>query len=350
MEKNNISYLIQDSVAKLFGTMPDGTEVNSYTIANDNGLEATFINYGATITSLRFMGTDVVLGFDTLQDYIDCHKLPSVPYIGAVIGRYAGRIKKGKFKLGDAKFKLNTNLGDNTLHGGNEGLDQKVWQLKKIEDGASSCITFSYISRDGEENFPGELAIEVTYTLTENNELEIEYNAVTTKDTVINLTQHSYFNLDGHEESVSGQDLWVNSVKTLETKPDNIPTGLILNVSHCPYDFTEAKKCPEKIDNSFVIEDNNQPAASLYSSRRGLKMTVYTNQPSVHIYVGGNCFGEIKGKDGADYHPLSGICFEAQNYPDAPNHPNFPNSVLKPGDTYYHKTAYKFEQLKNQKS
>lgn len=350
MEKNNISYLIDASVAKLFGTMPDGTEVNSYTIANDNGFEATFINYGAIITSLKFGGVDVVLGFDKLEDYINSHKLPSVPYIGAVIGRYAGRIKKGKFKLADNKYNLNTNLGDNTLHGGNEGFDQKVWQLKKIEDGASSCITFSYTSKDGEEHFPGELTIEVTYTLTEDNELVIEYNAVTTKETVINLTQHSYFNLDGHEESITGQNLWVNSVKTLETKPDNIPTGLILNVAHCPYDFTETKKCPEKIDNSFVIEDNSQPAASLYSIRTGLKMTVYTNQPSVHIYVGGNCFGEIRGKEGADYHPLSGICFEAQNYPDAPNHENFPDSVLKPGDTYYHKTAYKFEQLKNQES
>lgn len=347
MKKNNISYLIDTSVAKLFGRMPNGQEVYSFMLTNGEGTTATFINYGAVITSLKVHGTDVVLGFDSPDAYIETHSLPGVPYIGAVIGRYAGRIKKGKFKIGDKKFRLNTNLGENTLHGGTKGFDEALWDVKEINDGSNPCITFTYTSPDGEENFPGELTTEVTYTITENNELIIEYNAVTTEDTIINLTQHSYFNLDGHDASVSEQELWVNSVKTLETKPDNIPTGLLLNVAHCPFDFTSPKKCPEKIDNSFVIEDNTQPAASLYSNKTGLKMTVYTNQPSVHIYVGGNCFYKIKGKEEADYHPLSGICFETQNYPDAPNHENFPNSVLRPGEVYYHKTAYKFELLNN---
>jgi aldose 1-epimerase len=169
--------------------------------------------------------------------------------------------------------------------------------------------------------------------------------AKSTKDTVINLTQHSYFNLDGHSNDIVNQKLLVNASKMLETSIENIPTGIFLETVGSPFDFSSFKECPTKIDNTFVLKDNSTESAIFLSEKNNLKMSVFTNQPAVHIYVGGNCFNQIKGKESANYHSLSGICFETQNFPDAPNHANFPNAVLKKGETYHHQSTFKFENL-----
>jgi aldose 1-epimerase len=229
------------------------------------------------------------------------------------------------------------------LHGGNIGFSQKQWKIKNVNEGENPSITLSYFSPDGEENYPGDLSVNLTYTLSDQNELIIEYDATTSEDTVINLTHHSYFNLDGHNSTILEQDLSINSKKILETNDHSIPTGQFLNLENNPFNFNQAKKCPQTIDTTFVLNDGEKFSASLFNPKNNLEMLVSTNQPAVHIYVGGNCFNSIKGKENADYNHLSGICFETQNFPDAPNHDHFPNAVLRKGEVYLHKTMYKFQ-------
>ena len=335
---------------ELFGVMADGKVVNSYELTNKRGAKLKVINYGATVTSLKIPlksgeMVDVVLGFDTLENYINSFDLESAPYLGATVGRYAGRINNATFNLNGESIHLDKNNNGHFLHGGKDNFSKKVWKVKNVNEGYSPSITFSYLSPANEGNYPGDLSVELTYTLSENNELIIEYNAQTTEDTVLNLTHHSYFNLDGHDSSVSEQELIVNSHKMLETTTENIPTGRVLNLENNAFDFNQPKPCPSKIDNTFVIEKENELAASLFNKKNNLRMSVYTNQPGVHIYVGGNCFNAIKGKENADYHSLSGICFETQNFPDAPNHDHFPSSVLRKGERYFHKTIYKFQSF-----
>ena len=214
--------------------------------------------------------------------------------------------------------------------------------LKTIE-GKNPSISLTYFSPNMEGGFPGNLTVDLTYTLTENNELNIEYKATTSEDTIINLTNHSYFNLEGHNGTVANQDLYINSKSILDTNEENIPTGLVLDINNSHFDFSTVKKCPIKIDTSFVLNKNNEVAASLYSESSNLKMLVYTDQPSVHIYVGGKCDEQLIGKEKSKYQTNSGVCFETQNFPDAPNHGHFPNSVLKKDETYLQKTIYKFE-------
>ena len=350
MEKNHYSQLEQPITSKFFGSLPDGKEVNSYTLSNKNGMELSMINFGATITSIKipvsgYEKVDVVLGFDNLQAYINSFDLPGRPYMGTVVGRFAGIINKGKFTLNGKIIQLAQNHGEHHLHGGNKGFSQQFWNVKNSTNGDGPSLTFSYTSQNNEENYPGILLVEVTYMLTETNQVIVEYHAHSTEDTILNLTQHSYFNLEGHQKDTSNQLLFVNAVKTLETDSKNIPTGLFSNVSNCPFDFTVQKKCPSTIDNTFILDKKTKIAASLYSEKTHLKMTVYTNQPAVHIYVGGNCFGAIQGKENATYHSQSGICFEAQNFPDAPNHPNFPSAILRQGEIYHHQTIYAFEKI-----
>lgn len=350
MEKNHYSQLDLDKNIKSFGVLADGKEVFCYTLTNKNGMELSVINYGATITSLKaplsnHEKVDVVLGFDNLESYINSFELPSAPYLGAIVGRFAGRINEGEFLLNGKTIRLTKNHGKHQLHGGNKGFSQQFWDLKNSSTAENPSMTFTYTSQDNEENYPGILTVEVTYTLTEDNQVIVEYHAKSTEDTLVNLTQHSYFNLEGHQHSINNQFLFVNAVKTLETDNENIPTGHFLNISNCPFDFTSEKKCPTSIDNSFVLDKKTKIAASLFSEKTQLKMTVFTNQPAVHIYVGGNCFEKIEGKENANYHPQSGICFETQNFPDAPNHPNFPSAVLKQGETYHQQTIFAFEKI-----
>ncbi|PWA05172.1 aldose epimerase family protein [Flavobacterium psychrotolerans] len=345
-----MSYFKADFSKKLFGLMPDGEAVFSFELSNKNGMQLKIINFGAAIVALKMPlkngnTIDVVLGFDNLEAYINSYELESAPYLGATIGRFAGRIDAGAFNLNDKTFHLNKNNNGHSLHGGMVSFSQKVWKVKKVNYGSNPSITLTYFSPNKEENYPGDLTVELIYTLSEENELIIEYKATTTEDTIVNLTHHSYFNLEGHNAMVTDQKLFVNAEKLLEKTPDDIPTGRFLRVANGTFDFTSPRECPSKIDNTFVLENETELAASLFSENNNLKMSVYTNQPGVHVYVGGNCFNAIKGKENADYHSTSGICFETQNFPDAPNHPHFPSSILKSKEMYYHKTIYKFQSF-----
>lgn len=349
MEIKHISHFQNSSNSKLFGLMPDKEEIYSFELTNKNGMKVQVINYGATVTSLQVpldngKFVDVVLGFDNLQAYLDSYSLPSAPYFGTTVGRYAGRIHNAAFTLNDKTFQLLGNNNGNTLHGGDFGFGRKVWNVTDLTAGENPSITFGLLSEDLDQNFPGEMHVYLTYTLTEQNELKLEYKATSTEDTVINLTHHSYFNLNGHDSTVSNQEMFIESDKMLETDQNNIPTGNFIDLNNHEFDFRTPKKCPFPIDNSFVVNSKNE-AARLISSINNLQMNVYTDQPSVHIYVGGNCFNTLKGKENTDYNAQSGICFETQNFPDAPNHSHFPNAVLKKGDQYSQNTVYKFENL-----
>ncbi len=330
-----------------FGCTSNGKESFCYTLSNSNGLEVVIIDFGATIQSIKIpvssaKKVDVVLGFDHVSDYEKSFSLSGVPFIGAVVGRYAGRIKNGTFKLNEDVFQLNKNLGAHHLHGGKSNFSNNFWNVISF---SNNSITLEYISKDLEENYPGELTVQVTYTLTKLDELEINYTAKTTKDTIINLTQHSYFNLDGYENGIENLELQVTSSEILETDEENVPTGKFSNSIDTSFDFLTFKNCPTKIDTSFVISDNSKSVATLKSTKNKLQMHVFTNQPSVHIYVGGECNTQVLGKNNVNYHALSGICFETQNFPDAPNQSHFPNAVLKQNETYYQKTSFKFEKI-----
>ena len=343
-----MSRVIINSKSKLFGTMPDGEFVYSYELKNSNGIEVRIINYGATINSLKIpLKTgkiiDVVLGLESLEDYMKSYEIGGSPYYGATVGRYSGRINQGLFTLNNSVYQLEKNLNNHSLHGGNIGFSQRNWEVVKTIEGKNPSISLTYFSPNNEGGFPGDLKVKLTYTLTENNELCIDYIATTSEDTIVNMTNHSYFNLEGHSETVANQDLYINSKTLLETNGDNVPTGVLLNVVNSQNDFSSTKKCPDKIDTSFVLNKENKIAASLFSEKNNLKMLVYTDQPSVHIYVGGKFDDQLTGKEKLKYQTNSGICFETQNFPDAPNHPHFPNSVLKKNETYLQKTVYKFE-------
>lgn len=350
MEIKHKSHFQETSNSKSFGFMPDNEEIFSFELSNKNGMKVQIINYGATVTSLEIPTSegklvDVVLGFDSLSSYLESYFLPSAPYFGTTVGRYAGRINKGSFMLNGKTYELTKNNNGNSLHGGNTGFGKKVWNVTNLTSGENPSITFSLLSENLDENYPGELQVDLTYTLTEENELKLTYKAVSTEDTVINLTHHSYFNLDGHNSTVLDQQIFIDAEKMLETNHENIPTGKFTDLTNHDFDFRIQKNCPASIDNSFVINQTNNVAAVLFSSKNNLKMSVYTNQPSVHIYVGGNCFDVLKGKNDAVYHKTSGICFETQNFPDAPNQSHFPNSVLKKGEEYKQQTVYKFENI-----
>lgn len=350
MKIKQISHFQDTSISKLFGLTPENEEILSFELSNKNGMKVQIINFGATVTSLKIPvsnGTlvDVVLGFDSLESYLASYNLPSPPFFGTTVGRYAGRINKGIFTLNEKTFQLNINNNGNTLHGGNTGFGKKAWNVINITSGDNPSITLSLSSENLDENYPGELHVDLTYTLTEDNELKLEYKATTTEDTIINLTHHSYFNLDGHDSSVLDQTMFIDSDKILETNEENIPTGNFTDLTNHDFDFRTVKKCPSSIDNSFVLEPTNAVVAKLLSPKNNLQMSVYTDQPSVHIYVGGNCFDILKGKENTNYHSSSGICFETQNFPDAPNHEHFPNSVLRKGEEYHQKTVYKFENI-----
>lgn len=332
---------------KLFGSTADGQEVNAYTLTNSKGTQMEVITYGASLSSLKIPLkngelVDVVLGFDNLENYIQSFDLEGPPYMGTTVGRYAGRIHKASFILNGQAIALEVNNNGNSLHGGNDNFSKKIWKVKSVSQGSDPSICLSYQSPALEANYPGELSVEVRYTLTEENELQIHYSAQSSEDSIINLTHHSYFNLDGHKGNVRNQLLKVNASEVLEVNQDCIPSGKILGVANTDFDYLSPRNCPASIDNTFVLSEKKQAAASLRSELNNLEMTVYTDQPGLHIYVGGNCFNTIKGKEAADYHQYSGICFETQNFPDAPNHSHFPSALLKKGETYTHNTTYKF--------
>ena len=346
----NSNFTIENATnLKSMGRMDNGVECKKYQLKNSKGMEMWVMDYGATITNLIVKGgtgklVDVVLGFDTIEDYVQSFNLPNATYFGAVVGRCAGRINKGRFTLNGATILLTQNYGTHHIHGGYKGFSAAIWNVLDYYTGKNPSIKLQYISPDGEEGYPGELITEVTYTLTEENEVMVTFSAQTTKDTLVNLTQHSYFNLAGQKESVLEQEVQIFAKEQLEIDSDGIPTGKLIAVETNPaMDFQTKKKCPKEIDTTFVL--TRSKAAILSCDSTLLKMIVFTNQPGVHVYVGGNCFNEIEGKEKATYTPTSGICFETQYYPDAVNNINFPSPILLKGTEYHYETTFKFETL-----
>jgi aldose 1-epimerase len=338
-----------------FGKMPDGTTIESYTLRNTQGASAKLITYGATIAELKVpdrdgkMG-DVVLGFDNLQGYLGPH-----PHFGGTIGRYANRIAKGKFTLDGKTYQLAINNPPNSLHGGEIGFDRRVWKAQPVEAKDGAGVRFTYLSKDGEENFPGNLTVTVTYTLTNSNELKIEYTAETDKDTVVNLTNHSYFNLSGTGSGdILKYVLYLNADRYTPVDSTLIPTGEIASVANTPLDFRKTTPIGEHIteikdiggyDHNFVL--NGKPgslriAARVRDPASGRQMEVWTTEPGVQFYSAIHLDGSIKGKGGVAYQKYGAICLETQHYPDSPNHSNFPSTVLKPGERFHSETIYKF--------
>jgi len=337
-----------DSLPKLFGLTSGDEDIHSVELTNAKGAKLNVVSYGATVKAFKIPVesgaiVDVVLGFDTLDSYLKSFDLESTSYFGATVGRFAGGIKNAVFNLNGKTIHLNKNNKNNSLYRGKIRLSQKIWDIKNVNEGENPSITLAYFSPANEENYPVDLSVELTCPLSEENELIIEYKVATTEYTAVNLTHHGYFNIDGHNSDISRQEFVVNSKKMVENTRQNISTGMFLDLAKSPFDFSLPKKCPSKIDNTFIIENEDEFGASLYSNKNNLKMSVYTNQPAVHIYEGGNCINMIKGKENADYSSLSGICFETQNFPDSSNHEHFPGSILRKEEKYYHKSIYKFE-------
>jgi len=345
-----------------FGTA-DGQSVDLYTLRNVHGVEAKITNYGGILVSLKVPDRngkfdDVVLGFNDLDTYLKGH-----PYFGALIGRYGNRIAKGRFTLNGVEYKLAVNNDENTLHGGVKGFDKVVWTGKEMKTKAGPAVVLTYLSKDGEEGYPGNLNVRVVYTLTNNSELKIEYSATTDKDTVTNLTHHSYFNLAGEGNGdILSHLVTINGNRFLPTDAGSIPTGELRKVAGTPFDFLTAHAIGERInqdeeqlklgngyDHTWII--NGRPgtlrlAASAYESTSGRTMQVWTTEPGVQFYTGNFLDGTLTGKSGKIYQRRFGFCFETQHYPDSPNHPAFPTTTLKKGATYRSTTIYRFGSRK----
>ncbi len=320
------------------------TEISTYTITNKNGVEAHLTNYGATLLSL-YVPTkngkiDVVLGFHSIDEYIKAFEIGASPYFNSVVGRFAGRIKNAQFQLNGKTIQLDQNHGKHHLHGGKHQLSNVAWNFENYNE-ETNTLTFSYVSK-ANEFYPGDVTIEVAYTLTDENELNIKYKATTTENTLLNLTNHAYFNLDGISGNTLDQKLQINAEKFLELDDENIPTGNFIPMENHAFDFRNSKNVVAGIDHCFVLKNNTEPAAILESVKNGVTMKVYTDQPAVQIYVGGKTSDELQNKESVEYHTESGICFETQVFPDAPNHEDFPNAILRKGETYQQNTTFQF--------
>ena len=340
-----------------FGKTADGQNVDLYTLRNVHGVEAKITNYGGIVTSLKVPDRrgkfdDVVLGFNDLDSYLKGH-----PYFGALIGRYGNRIAKGRFTLNGVKYKLAVNNGENTLHGGLKGFDKVVWTAQESKTKSGPALTLTYLSKDGEEGYPGNLNVRVVYTLTNNNELRIDYTATRDKDTVTNLTHHSYFNLAGEGNGdILSHRVLINGTRFLPTDAGSIPTGELRNVAGTPFDFRklmvigarinqdeEQLKLGNGYDHNWIINGRGMRlAAQAYEPTSGRRMQVWTTEPGMQFYTGNFLDGTLTGKSGKIYQRRSGFCFETQHYPDSPNHPAFPTTTLKKGATYRSTTIYKF--------
>lgn len=319
-------------------------KIQSYTLKIQNQIEMTFLNYGGIIQSLKVpdkngLMEDIVLGFDDPEDY----QRIDHPYFGAIIGRYANRIARGSFELNGEKYNLAINNGPNTLHGGLKGFDKNFWDVKLNSDQHS--YTLSHESPDGTEGYPGNLKVEVTYTLTGGRELVIDYRATTDKETIINLTNHSYFNLAGtKDQDILAHELWINSDYYTLIDSDLIPTGDLQGV-HGEKDFREHRMIKHGgYDHNFVLNEVPlyDPKARLVHPPSGRMMEVLTTEPGLQFYSGNFLDGTIKGKGGIHYKQHYGLCLETQHFPDSPNHPKFPSTVIRPGEVFTSKTIYKF--------
>ncbi len=335
----------------------DNTPIEEYTLTNSKGMTVKVITYGGIITEVHVPDAkgkfeDVVLGCDSLEGYLAGH-----PYFGAITGRVANRIAKGKFTLDGKDYKLAVNNGPNALHGGVKGFDKQVWKAKTIgPDKNGVGVELTYRSPDGEEGYPGNLDVAVTYLLTNQNELKIEYKATTDKATPVNLTNHSYFNLASHSAgSIFDHVLQINAAKYTPTDDTLIPTGEIKPVKGTPFDFTtpkaigarikELKSDPPGYDLNYVLDSEGKKlalAATVTEPKSGRVLEMYTTEPGVQFYTGNFLDGKTKAKGKAKYDQYAAFCLEAQHFPDSVNQKNFPSVVLKPGDTYTQTTVYKF--------
>lgn len=343
---------IKKGISKINWSETDGKQVFLFTLTNNNGVQVKISNYGGTITSWEVPssknsnGNSIVLGFDSLSGY-----LAKPPYFGATIGRYGNRIANGKFKIGDSTYTLATNNGKNHLHGGIKGFDKVVWDANEIVDSIPS-LTLNYLSKDGEEGYPGNLKVQVTFSLNDENELQIEYNAETNKPTPINLTNHSYFNLTGDvSNTILDHELMVDANNYTPVDTSLIPTGEIRSVKGTPFDFLVPHKIGERIDSvkggydhNFVLnrtDSSLQLVATLSDPLTGRKLEVFTTEPGLQFYTGNFLDGTIKTSDGKPINQHTALCLETQHWPDSPNEPNFPSTILEPGKTYHSITKYK---------
>jgi len=346
-----------------FGKTSDGKTVEIYTLKNSKGAETQIITYGAAVVSLKMPDkngkfSDIVLGYDSIADYEK-----NQFYIGAQIGRYGNRIAKGKFTLDGKEYVLAKNNGENHLHGGPKGYDKVVWAARGFTDKSGANLELTYLSKDGEEGYPGNLSIKVVYSLTENNELKIVYSADADKNTIVNLTHHSYFNLAGAGSGdILNHQLTIYADKFTPTDSGSIPTGELKSVKETPFDFLTATAIGARInqtdeqlkfgngyDHNWVLNKNDNSltlAATVYEPVSGRVLEVSTTERGLQFYSGNFLDGAIKGKNGQNYPRRAGFCLEAQNFPDSPNKPNFPTAVLKKGETYSQTTIYKFSAKK----
>ena len=352
---------VQNINPKNFDQTVDGKQVKLYTLVGQNGIGMKVTNYGARIVALcvpdkNGKPTDVVLGYDNLNDYINRPQT----YFGATIGRYANRIGDAKFTLDSVNYNLVANDGMNSLHGGSKGYFAVVWNAKKLSD---SKIQFTYHSPDMEEGYPGDLDVTVTYELTPQNGLKIDYKATTDKPTVLNLTNHSYFNLSGEgSKTILDHVMMLNADSITPVDSTLIPTGVIESVTGTPFDFTKPTPIGERInadntqlkyaggyDHNWVLNNKSDSvalAATVYSPVSGIKMDVLTDQPGIQFYTGNFLNGQEIGKSGKPYEHRSAFCLEVQHYPDSPNIPQFPTTTLNPGQTYHHECIYRFSVVK----
>jgi len=342
-----------------FGETPEGQEVGIFYLKNKSGMQAGIMTYGATLVSLTApdrngVMSDVVLGFDSLSSYVI-----QSPYFGSTIGRYGNRIGKGTFELNGVKYTLAVNNGGNHLHGGLKGFDKVVWTVDQKESVKGKSLTLMYIGKDGEEGYPGALTIKVVYSLTDENELRIDYEATTDKSTVVNLTHHSYFNLAGAGNGdILGHELFIDADRFTPIDQGLIPTGELRSVRGTPMDFTKAEVIGTRIKDTYEQIKNGEGydhnwvlnkaqgafglAARAFEKTSGRVMEVLTSEPGLQFYSGNFLDGTLTGKGGRNYGYRSGFCLETQHFPDSPNKPQFPSTTLNPGSIYKTSTIYRF--------
>jgi len=345
-----------------FGKLPDGSAVDLFTLTNAGAFSVAITNYGGRITSIKFPDkngkvADVVLGFDTVDGYVADN-----PYFGALIGRYGNRIGHAQFKLDGKTYKLEANDNGNSLHGGKKGFDKVLWTAKDVSTKDLPALELTYVSKDGEEGYPGTLTSVVTYSLSPANELKIDYHATTDKNTVLNLTNHAYYNLAGAGEGdILGHHMMITASKFTPVDKTLIPTGELKSLDGSPLDFREAKAIGERIDandeqlkfgkgydHNYVLDAKGgtlTQCAMVHEPKSGRMMEVLTTQPGLQFYTGNFLDGTIKGKGGKVYGHRGAFCLETQHFPDSPNKPSFPTAELKPGETYQQTTVYKFSAM-----